>query len=115
MDCLFCNIINGAIPSKKVYENESVFAFEDINPQAPVHILVVPKIHIEKIDDLSGGNSTVMGDIFLAVKEIAAMKGIDRNGYRVIINNGSAGGQVIWHLHVHIMGGKDDMGPMLAV
>jgi histidine triad (HIT) family protein len=114
MGCLFCNIINGTTPSKKVFENDRVYSFEDINPQAPVHILVVHKKHIEKIDDLNSGNSSIMSDIFLAVKEIARIKGIDKKGYRVIINNGPAGGQVIWHLHVHVMGGKDDMGPMLA-
>lgn len=114
MGCLFCNIISGQIPSKKVYENDKVFAFEDINPQAPVHVLVIHKKHIEKIEDLDAGNSSVMSDLFLAVKEVARIRGIDKKGYRVIINNGTAGGQVIWHLHVHVMGGKDDMGPMVV-
>jgi histidine triad (HIT) family protein len=114
MGCLFCNIINGTTPSKKVFENDKVYAFEDINPQAPVHILVVHKTHIEKIDDLDPGSSSTMSDIFLAVKEIAILKGIDKKGYRVIINNGPAGGQVIWHIHVHVLGGRDSMGPMLS-
>lgn len=114
MGCLFCDIINGKIPSKKVYENDRVYAFEDINPQAPVHVLVIHKNHVEKIDDLDAGNSSIMSDLFLAVKEIAKITGIDAKGYRVIINNGTAGGQVIWHLHVHVMGGRDDMGPMVV-
>lgn len=114
MGCLFCNIINGATPSTKVYENEKVYAFADINPQAPVHVLVIHKQHVERLEDLDQSNSAIMGDLFLAVKEVARIKEIDRNGYRVIINNGTAGGQVIWHLHVHVMGGKDDMGPMVV-
>jgi histidine triad (HIT) family protein len=114
MGCLFCNIINGSTPSTKVYENDRVYAFEDIDPKAPVHVLVIHKTHIEKIEDLDQGNASIMSDIFLAVKEIARLKGIEKKGYRVIINNGTAGGQVIWHLHVHLLGGNDTMGPMLA-
>lgn len=114
MGCLFCNIIAGQTPSTKVYENESVYAFEDINPQAPVHVLVIHKKHVDRIEGLDTGNASIMADLFLAVREIARMKGLSEKGYRVIINNGAAGGQVIWHLHVHVLGGKDDMGPMLA-
>ncbi|MBN2160853.1 MAG: histidine triad nucleotide-binding protein [Spirochaetes bacterium] len=114
MGCLFCNIINGTTPSTKVFENDTVYAFEDISPQAPVHVLVIHKKHIERIEDLDANNSAIMSDLFLGVKEVARIKGIAQNGYRVIINNGTAGGQVIWHLHVHVMGGRDDMGPMMA-
>jgi histidine triad (HIT) family protein len=114
MGCLFCGIIDGSIPSKKVYENEKVIAFEDISPQAPVHILVIHKEHIKNIDELNKENSSIMSDLFLGVKEAASITGVDRKGYRIIINNGAAGGQVIWHLHVHILGGKDDMGSMLS-
>lgn len=113
MGCLFCDIIKGSTPSTKVYENDRVYAFEDISPQAPVHILVVHKTHTKNIDELNKDNASIMSDLFLAVKEIAAIKGIDKEGYRVIINNGSAGGQVIWHLHVHILGGME-MGPMVC-
>ncbi len=113
MGCLFCDIIKGTTPSTKVYENDRVYAFEDISPQAPVHILVVHKTHTKNIDELNKDNASIMSDLFLAVKEIAAIKGIDKEGYRVIINNGSAGGQVIWHLHVHILGGME-MGPMVC-
>ncbi len=114
MSCLFCNIISGATPSKKVFENDTVYAFEDINPQAPVHVLVIHKRHVERIEELNRENSSIMGDLFLGVKEVAKLKGIDEKGYRVIINNGTAGGQVIWHLHVHVMGGREDMGPMVV-
>jgi histidine triad (HIT) family protein len=114
MGCLFCNIIAGQTPSTKVYENDAVYAFEDINPQAPVHVLIIHKTHIERIEGLMPGNASIMADLFLAVKEIARIKMLDEKGYRVIINNGTAGGQVIWHLHVHVLGGRDDMGPMLV-
>ena len=114
MSCLFCNIIEGKTPSAKVYENDRVYAFEDINPQAPVHVLLIHKSHIEKIEDLNRENSAIMADLFLGVKEVARIRGIDQAGYRVIVNNGAAGGQVIWHLHVHVLGGKASMGPMLA-
>ena len=114
MGCLFCNIIQGKTPSIKVYENDAVYAFEDINPQAPVHVLVVHKTHTRTIEYLNDSNSRIMSDIFLAVKEIARLKAIDGKGYRIIINNGPAAGQVIWHMHVHILGGKDNLGPMLA-
>jgi histidine triad (HIT) family protein len=114
MGCLFCNIIEGKTPSKKVYEDANVYAFDDINPQAPVHVLIIHKKHTRTIEDLVPENAGIISDIFLAVKEVAKIKGIDKNGYRVVINNGTAGGQVIWHMHVHIMGGRDDMGPMVA-
>jgi len=113
MGCLFCNIIEGSIPSTKVYENDKVYAFEDIDPKAPVHILVIHKTHTKNIDELTKDNAQIMADLFLAVKEVAALKGIDKDGYRVIINNGTAGGQEVWHLHIHILGGQK-MGPMVC-
>jgi histidine triad (HIT) family protein len=97
-----------------VYENDKVYAFEDINPQSPVHVLIIPKTHVEKIEDLTSGNSAIMADLFLAIKEVARVKKIDQKGYRVILNNGKAGGQIIWHIHVHVMGGKDTMGQMIV-
>lgn len=114
MGCLFCNIIEGKTPSTKVYENDRVFAFEDISPQAPVHVLVVHKTHTKNIDELTAENGGIMADLFLAVKEVARIRGIDEKGYRVIINNGGAAGQVIWHLHVHVLGGLESLGPMLS-
>lgn len=113
MACLFCDIIEGKTPSTKIYENEKVFAFADINPLAPVHVLVVHKQHTRDIESLNEANAGIMADLFLAVKKVGAITGIDKNGYRVIINNGPAAGQVIWHLHVHVLGGSDNLGPML--
>jgi histidine triad (HIT) family protein len=115
MGCLFCNIIKGEVPSTKIYENDRVYAFEDINPAAPVHILVIHKKHIKNIEELDESNASIMADLFLAVGEVARIKKIDTDGYRVIINNGTAGGQVIWHLHVHVLGGLPTLGPMLAL
>ena len=105
MDCLFCKIINGSIPSTKVYENEDVYAFRDINPQAPVHILVVPKAHIASVDEITAENSDMIAKIFEAIPEIAKAEGL-KNGYRIVSNIGEHGCQSVKHLHVHILGGK---------
>ncbi len=105
MDCIFCKIIKGDIPSGKVYENEKVYAFKDINPQAPVHILVVPKLHIDSCDMISSENSSYVSAIFEAIPEIAKEAGLDE-GYRVITNCGAHGCQSVKHLHFHILGGK---------
>ena len=114
MNCLFCNIINGLTPSTKVYEDEKVYAFKDITPQTPVHVLIVPKEHFKDINEVKQKNSSVMTDLFNAVDMVAELTGIKEAGYRVIINNGRAGGQVIWHIHVHVMGGRDDLGSMIV-
>ena len=113
MGCLFCNIIEGKTPSKKVFENDKVFAFYDINPQSPVHVLVVHKTHTKNIEETVAGNHAIFNDLFEGVKEVAKLTGVSEKGYRVIINNGTAGGQIIWHMHIHVLGGKDDMGPMV--
>ena len=105
MDCLFCKIIDGQIPSKKVYENNYVYAFHDINPMAPVHILVVPKAHIASADEVTAENSSYVAQIFEAIPKIAAEAGLV-NGYRVITNIGVDGCQSVKHLHFHILGGK---------
>jgi histidine triad (HIT) family protein len=105
MDCLFCKIIDGQIPSKKVYENEYVYAFHDISPMAPVHILIVPKLHIASVDEVSEANSAYVTHIFEAIPKIAAEAGL-ANGYRVITNIGADGCQSVKHLHFHILGGK---------
>ena len=105
MDCLFCKIIEGAIPSAKVYENEWVYAFRDINPQAPVHVLVVPKEHIASADAVTAENSALIAHIFEAIPQIAKAEGLS-NGYRLITNIGNDGCQSVKHLHVHILGGK---------
>ena len=103
-DCLFCKIIAGEIPSTKVYEDEWVYAFRDINPQAPVHVLVVPKEHICCADAVDGSNSQYVAKCFEDVAKIAKAQGLE-NGYRVINNCGADGGQTVMHLHFHILGG----------
>ena len=104
-DCLFCKIIAGEIPSDKVYEDETVYAFRDIAPQAPTHILVIPKTHISGCDGVSPENSQVVAHIFEVIPKIAAAEGLV-NGYRVVSNCGSDAGQTVQHLHFHILGGK---------
>lgn len=105
MDCLFCKIIAGEIPSSKVYENEYVYAFHDINPQAPTHILVIPKAHLASADEVSGENSVFVAKVFEAIPMIAAEAGL-AGGYRVITNCGADACQSVKHLHFHILGGK---------
>lgn len=106
MDCLFCKIIAGQIPSSCVYEDDTVFAFCDINPQAPVHILVVPKCHIPSVDGVTEENSAVVAHIFEVIPRIAAQQGLT-GGYRVVSNCGPDAGQTVNHLHFHILGGKE--------
>ncbi|MBE6704806.1 MAG: histidine triad nucleotide-binding protein [Ruminococcaceae bacterium] len=105
MDCLFCKIINGDIPSNKVYEDDMILAFHDISPMAPVHVLVIPKQHITNVDDVNGENSKYVAHIFEKIPEIAKTAGAD-NGYRVITNCGEDGCQSVMHLHFHVLGGK---------
>ena len=105
MDCLFCKIVAGEIPSTKVYENEWVYAFRDINPQTPVHVLVVPKHHICCADGVNAENSLYVAKIFEAIPEIARLEGLT-NGYRVITNCGEDACQTVKHLHFHVMGGR---------
>ena len=104
MDCLFCKIIAGEIPSKKVYEDDDMYAFYDINPQAPIHILVIPKTHIPSIDGIQEENAAVVAKIFTKIPMIAKQAGIT-NGYRVISNCGDDACQSVKHLHFHILGG----------
>ncbi len=106
MECLFCKIIAGDIPSTKVYEDENVYAFRDINPQAPTHILVIPKTHIASVAELTGENSDLVAHIFEAIPKIAEAEGL-KNGYRVVSNCGPDAGQTVFHLHFHILGGKE--------
>lgn len=104
MDCLFCKIINGDIPSKKAYEDDFIYAFHDIAPQAPTHILVIPKLHISSVDEISSENSSYVQKIFEAIPKIAKDAGLN-NGYRVVTNIGENGCQSVKHLHFHILGG----------
>jgi len=105
-DCIFCKIANGTIPSKKIFENAEVFAFDDIHPMAPVHVIVIPKKHIPTIMDLTEEDMSSMGSIFTAVQEVARIKEIDKKGFRVVINCNKEGGQVVFHMHVHVLGGR---------
>ena len=105
MDCLFCKIIAGDIPSTKVYEDETVYAFRDINPQAPTHILVIPKAHIPSVDGVTAENSAVVAHIFEVIPMIAKAENLT-GGYRVVSNCGADAGQTVHHLHFHILGGQ---------
>lgn len=107
MDCLFCKIIEGNIDSKKVYEDENVYAFYDINPVAPIHVIVVPKTHIESANDIDVQNAENVKNVFCSIPKIVEKLGIKEEGYRVITNIGKNGGQTIKHLHFHIIGGKN--------
>ena len=104
MDCLFCKIIAGKIPSAKVYENDYVYAFRDIQPQAPVHVLIVPKEHISSIDEVTPANSDIVRHVAEAIPEVAKALGLE-NGYRVITNVGEDGCQSVRHMHFHLLGG----------
>lgn len=105
-DCIFCKIVSGEIPSNKVYEDENVLAFKDLNPQMPVHILVIPKKHIESIIDLKEEDENLVGKIFTSINKIAHDINIDKNGFRVISNCGADAGQTVKHLHFHILAGE---------
>lgn len=110
MDCLFCKIINGDIPSKKVYEDEQVFAFCDIDPQAPVHILIIPKEHIASAAEINEENSSVVAHIFETAAKIAKDMGLS-DGFRVVTNCGDSAGQSVKHLHFHLLSGRDFTWP----
>ncbi len=105
MDCIFCKIACGDIPATKVYEDETVVAFNDLEPQAPTHILIIPKMHIASADEINEANSAVVAHIFEVAAKIAKEKGLS-NGYRIVNNCGADGGQTVKHLHFHLMGGR---------
>lgn len=111
MDCIFCKIANKEIPSTIVYEDEDVMAFNDLNPEAPVHILVIPKKHIESLNAASEKDQRLLGKIMLTIAKIAAEQGIAETGYRVVNNCGEQGGQTVMHLHFHLMGGREMLWP----
>ncbi len=110
MDCLFCKIISGDIPSAKVYEDDAVFAFRDIEPQAPTHILIVPKQHIKSAAEITEENSAVIARIFEVAAKIAEAEGLV-DGYRIVNNCGDSAGQTVKHLHFHLMGGREFTWP----
>jgi histidine triad (HIT) family protein len=106
MDCLFCNIISGERRSKKVYEDELVYAFEDINPQAPVHILIVPKKHISTLLDIKEEDKSLMGHLYMIANRIARERGVADRGFRTLINCNPESGQTVYHIHLHLLGGR---------
>jgi histidine triad (HIT) family protein len=100
--CIFCKIVEGEIPSNKILENDNFICFHDVNPRAPIHLLIIPKVHIEKFQDAP---ADLMSDMTLFMQEVAIKMGLDKNGYRLIVNNGEDGGQEVPHLHFHMLGG----------
>jgi len=106
MDCIFCKIIEGSIPSRKVFENERILAFHDIQPAAPVHILIIPKKHIPTMNDVTDEDDALIAEMFAVARQIAKEQGIAESGYRLVNNCNAEGGQVVYHLHVHILGGR---------
>jgi histidine triad (HIT) family protein len=105
-DCIFCRIVKGDIPSSKVYEDDKVLAFHDISPAAPVHVIVVPKRHIPTLMDVTAADMGELNAMMVAAQEIARIKGIEQRGFRTVINCNKEGGQIIFHLHMHVLGGK---------
>jgi histidine triad (HIT) family protein len=104
--CIFCKIVEGSIPCSKVYEDDTVMAFDDIHPMAPVHVIVIPKMHIPTLLDVSPENAHVTDALLKAVQEVAKRKNIARKGFRAVINCNEEAGQVVFHLHIHVLGGK---------
>ncbi len=104
--CLFCQIIEKKSPARIVYEDGLALAFEDINPQAPIHLLIIPQKHIASLNDLNETEGEVVGHLFGVARILAREKGIDRSGYRTVINTGSGAGQSVFHLHLHLLGGR---------
>lgn len=111
-DCIFCRIVRSEIPSKKIYEDEEIFAFHDINPIAPVHFMIVPKLHIASLMEADMSHQMLLGRIFAKAGELAKGQGLN-DGFRTIINTGRIGQQEVYHLHVHILGGPEPLGSML--
>ncbi len=112
-DCVFCKIVRGEIPCARVYEDDSVLAFDDIHPMAPVHVVIIPKNHISTLMDVDVNQSAIMNNLTAAAQKVARMKGIDQSGFRTAINCNAEGGQVVFHLHVHVLGGRklqDELG-----
>lgn len=105
-DCLFCKIVDGDIPADMVFESDNAVAFRDVNPQAPTHILVIPRQHIATINDLEPGNESLVGELYMAARQIAADEGIAEAGYRTVMNCNKGAGQSVFHIHLHVLGGR---------
>jgi histidine triad (HIT) family protein len=112
-DCIFCRIAKGEIPSRKIYEDNDIFAFHDINPQRPVHFLVIPKQHLASLDEATPEHQELLGKMLVKASELARSVGLT-NGFRTLINTGRIGGQEVFHLHIHILGGPEPVGPMVV-
>ncbi|SFC62744.1 histidine triad nucleotide-binding protein [Clostridium uliginosum] len=110
-NCIFCKIINGDIPSKKLYEDELVYAFYDVNPEAPIHFLVIPKEHIESTNDLNPNNINVVSHIFKVINKLVVDLGVSQKGYRIVNNCGEDGGQTVNHLHFHVLASRNLQWP----
>ena len=111
-DCVFCKIIKGDIPCSKVYEDDNVLAFDDIHPMAPVHVIIIPKQHIPTLMDIDSKNDDIMNNLVSAAQKVARMKSIDEKGFRAAINCNAEGGQVVFHLHMHLLGGRKLQDPL---
>lgn len=105
-DCLFCRIVRREIPAQVVHETETVLAFRDIDPKAPLHVLVVPKRHIDSVNAVRDADAATLGELIVAAREIAAAEGVDGKGYRLVINTGAGAGQTVWHVHLHVLAGR---------
>lgn len=106
MDCLFCKILSGEIPAELVYESDTAVAFRDINPQAPTHVLVIPRKHVSTINEIGEDDQAMIGSLFTAAKKIAEQEGIAEDGYRVVMNCNEGAGQSVFHIHLHLLGGR---------
>lgn len=113
-ECIFCKITQGTLPSEKVFENEKVFAFKDISPQAPVHVLIIPKKHVTDVLDVTLDDREIFQDLFFAAQHIASQMGIAGSGFRTVFNSGDHGCQTIYHLHLHLLGGTQMGGSMIG-
>lgn len=110
-DCLFCKIRDGDIPAEVVYENDDILAFRDVNPQASTHVLIVPRKHIATINDLEDEDAGIMGQLFLAAQDIAGYEGVAEEGYRLVVNCNAKAGQTVFHIHMHLLGGRNMTWP----
>ena len=106
MDCVFCNIVSGKIPSNLIYQDQELVAFPDIHPQAPTHIIIIPKNHIQSLNQIADNQMHMVTNMIIVAKQLAKDSGIYQSGYRLLINTGKEGGQVVQHLHMHLIGGK---------
>ena len=106
MDCLFCRIVAGEVPADIIYQDERSLAFRDINPQAPVHVLVIPRDHIESLDDAARNDEALLGHLLRVAARVANEQGLSESGYRTVINTGAGAGQSVFHLHLHVLGGR---------